>query len=219
MKAANQWADLEDVRSIELRGDIPKGVSSLFPREWLRLCFNPPLRGPWVFLEEHGTHPRASLVAVMHWEPRWQLASLCASRYHPVRSIPRTARPSRALSAPLGELWFIVSLLGSRKSDSFTSQHRQGNAFPRLLTWQGGREPEHLHPLAKDHEEMFNWHLGLSSGAGWGSQALLHPMQTSLKDSRQYLVSSSPNPCGVLSSAVPHWELCPSFVFCWNSWS
>lgn len=198
----------------------------LFPWEWLWLCFKPPLRGSWVFLEKQGAHPPASLVAVMQWKPRWQLASLCAPCYHPVWSNPRlrvdSASPSRALSAPLMELWFIISLLGSRKSDNFTSQHCQGNAFPRLFVWRGGREPEHLHPLAKNHQEMFNWHLELSSMAGWGSQAPLHPMETSPKDSLQYLESSPPNSwaqCGILSFAVPHWELRQSSVFCWNSLS
>lgn len=108
----------------------------------------------------------------------------------------------------------MISLLGSRKSDNFTPQPCQGNAFPRLLTWQGGREPEHLHPLAKDHEEMFNWHLELSSVAGWGSQALLHPMETSPQFSLQFLESSPPNPwvqCGILTETSAHHS--------WNSLS
>lgn len=139
---------------------------------------------------------------VLQWKPRWQVAFLCAPRYQPVWSSPGLCQ------CPLGnsDLWFH-SWAAEKVTTSPLSLVRV-MLFPGCSRGrEGGREPEHLHPLAKDHEEMFNWHLEFSSVAGWGSQALLHPMETSPQFSLQFLESSPPNPwvqCGILTETSAH---------------
>lgn len=74
-----------------------------------------------------------------------------------------------------------------------------------------GREPERLHPPAEDHEEMLNWHLEISAGAGQRGPDSASSHVTLPKASLKYSEPSAPKSgawCGITNLAVPHQDLC-----------
>lgn len=167
-------------------GRLPKGCPAS-PHgggsSCVQLCFKPPLRGSWEFLEKAGGCPSASLIALIPWKPRRQLAFICNPCYHPVQRNARlemdSASPIReAVSTIYGSLISYFTSVQEEKWQlrlSVLSEQRFSQAVHMLESgqWQG-REPEHLHPLEEDHEEVLTWYLELSTMAGYEGWALLH---------------------------------------------